>query len=57
MVQPTTVKPEDIKSLVASKLDVSEFLDLLGWTMYDLVEQIDPQVFEDHFDDLMEACD
>lgn len=46
----------DLKDLIASRLDVTEFLDTLGWTMYELVEALNPEVFEEHFDDLMDAC-
>lgn len=56
-MRPTTTEAQEVKFLVASRLDVTEFLDILGWTMFDLVEQLDPRVFEDHFDDLIEACD
>lgn len=55
-MRPTTTEVEDIKFLIASRLDVTEFLDLLGWTMFDLVEYLDPSVLEENFDTLMEAC-
>lgn len=55
-MRPTTTNAEDIKFLVASRLDVTEFLDILGWTMFDLVEYLNPDVFEDNFHELMEAC-
>lgn len=56
-MRPTTTEVQDIKYLIASRLDVAEFLDILGWTMFDLVEEIDPQVFDDNYDELMAACD
>jgi hypothetical protein len=55
-MRPTTTKIEDIKFLIASRLDVAEFLDILGWSMFELVEELDDSVFEDRFDELMEAC-
>jgi hypothetical protein len=57
MARPTTTTTEDIKFLIASRLDVDEFLDILGWTMFDLVEALDQQVFEDNFEELLAACD
>lgn len=56
-MRPTTTEVQDIKFLIASRLDVTEFLDILGWTMFDLVEYLDPEVFEDNFEELMEACE
>lgn len=47
---------EDLKELIASRLDVTEFLDALGWTMYELVDALNTEVFAEHFDDLMDAC-
>lgn len=55
-MRPTTTEVQDIKFLIASRLDVAEFLDILGWTMFDLVEAIDTSYLDEHFDDLMEAC-
>jgi hypothetical protein len=54
-MRPTTTKTEDIKFLIASRLDVNEFLDILGWTMFDLVEELDDAI-EEHFEELLEAC-
>lgn len=48
---------QDLKHLVASRLDVTEFLDIIGWTMFDLVEQLDPTVFEENFEELLTATD
>jgi hypothetical protein len=55
-MRPTTMTVADLKHLVASRLDVTEFLDILEWTMFDLVEVLDDAI-EEHFDDLLEACD
>jgi len=54
-MRPTTTELEDIKFLIASRLDVTEFLDILGWTMFDLVEYLDRSVLEENFDTLIEA--
>ena len=56
-MRPTTTEVQDIKFLIASRLDVTEFLDILGWTMFDLVEYLDPDVFEENFEELLEAVD
>ena len=37
---------DDLKLLIASKLDVVEFLDILGYSMYDLVEALEDEIFE-----------
>lgn len=55
MIKPTTI--EELKLLVASKLDAHEFLDVLGWTLFDLVEEIDEDIFEEYFNELLRACD
>jgi len=53
MVKPDTV--EDLKELVASRLDVAEFLDVIGYTMYELVEALEDEI-RDNWDDLIKAC-
>lgn len=55
-MRPTTTEVQELKFLIASRLDVAEFLDILGWTMFDLVERISDEVFEDSFEELMDAC-
>lgn len=54
-MRPTTMDLEDLKTLIASRLDVEEFLDILGWTMYDLVDALD-DVIDEKFEDLLDAC-
>lgn len=44
----------ELKMLIASKLDVEEFLDILGYTMFDLVEALEDEVL-DNFEDLVDA--
>lgn len=56
-MRPTTTEVKELRFLIASRLDVTEFLDALGWTMFDLVEYLNEEVFEEHFDDLMDACE
>jgi hypothetical protein len=46
----------ELKLLIASKLDVEEFLDILGFDMHSLVEVLEDEIVE-HFDDLVRACD
>lgn len=53
MVKPDTI--EDLKELVASRLDVPEFLDIIGYSMWELVEALEDEIRE-HFDELTEAC-
>lgn len=55
-MRPTTTEIRDVKDLIASRLDVTEFLDILGWTMFDLVAAIDDDEFEEFYDELMRAC-
>lgn len=56
-MRPTTTEVEELRFLIASRLDVAEFLDILGWTMFDLVDQLPEDVFEESFEDLMDACE
>lgn len=55
-MRPTTTEIEEFKLYVASRLDVTEFLDVLGWSIYDLVDNLPNDLFEESFDDLMDAC-
>lgn len=54
MQRPTTT--DELKLLIASKLDVAEFLDIIGFTMFDLVEALG-DVIDENYDELLEACD
>lgn len=56
-MRPTTTEVQDIKFLIASRLDVTEFLDILGWTLFDLVDYLPDDVFEEKADDLLDACE
>jgi hypothetical protein len=54
-MRPTTMEVEDLKVLIASRLDVQEFLDILGFTIFDLVEELEEHI-EMNFEELLEAC-
>jgi hypothetical protein len=47
---------DELRLLIASKLDVSEFLDIIGWTMYDLVEALEEVITENSVE-LERACE
>jgi len=46
---------QELKTLIAAKLDVTEFLDIIGYEMDDLVEVLEEQI-EEHQAQLMAAC-
>jgi hypothetical protein len=54
MIKPTTV--HELKILIASNLDVEEFLDIIGWDLGDLVEALEDEI-EENFEELLKACD
>lgn len=56
-MRPTTTEVEELKFLIASRLDVTEFLDILGWTMFDLVDHLPEIILEERFEDLLDACE
>jgi hypothetical protein len=47
---------DELKLLIASKLDVAEFLDIIGYTMYELVEALGDEV-DEHSQELQKACE
>lgn len=47
---------EQLKELIAKRLDVHEFLDIIGWDMFDLVEEINEDVFDRFEEELERAC-
>lgn len=47
---------DDLKAHITIKLDVIEFLDILGFTMGDLVEALEDEI-QEHEDELKRACD
>lgn len=46
---------EDLKELVAVKLDILELMDILDLSMWELVEALDEEIGE-HFEELVKAC-
>lgn len=46
---------DELKVLIASKLDVTEFLDILGYDVGDLVEILEDEI-EENFSRLLRAC-
>ena len=50
------IDKDELKLLIASKLDVTEFLDIIGYTMFELVEALD-EAIEENFHELCKACD
>lgn len=39
---------EELKALIVAKLDVLEFLDILGYELSDLVEVLEEEIEEQH---------
>ena len=54
MVRPTNT--EELKELIALKLDVTEFLDILGADMFDLVEKFTEEI-DENYQELLDACE
>jgi hypothetical protein len=46
---------EELKLLIASKLTIEEVMDILGWSMYDLVEEIETSI-EENLKEFEDAC-
>lgn len=46
---------DDLKVLIASKLDVMDFLDIIGYDLCDLVEILEDEI-EENFSQLVSAC-
>lgn len=47
----------DLKELIAAKLDALEFLDILGWDVSDLVEFLDEHIDEEQRQELIRAVE
>ncbi len=47
---------DDLLAKISKTLDVYEFLDILGWTMDDLVNALEDEVFE-HMDAFRSAVE
>lgn len=54
-MQRTTTRDE-LKELIARRLDVLEFLDIIGYDMPELVEALNDEI-EDNFEELLRACE
>lgn len=46
----------ELKEEIVAKLDVLEFLDILGWDVSDLVELLEEHIDEDQQQELQRAC-
>lgn len=46
---------DELKDLIAHKLDVLEFLDIIGYDITDLVEKLGEEI-EEYREELMAAC-
>lgn len=55
-MKPTTVSVNDLKDLIATRLDVVEFLDIIGFDMFDLVEALE-EVIDEYSEELYAACE
>lgn len=54
MQHPATL--DELKFVIARKLDVDEFLDIIGFTMFELVEALGDEI-EQNFEELLAACE
>ena len=46
---------EELKLLIVAKLDVTDFLDILGLELVDLVDKLEEEIEEQHTE-LIRAC-
>ena len=46
---------DELKDLIIAKLDVSEFLDILGYELSDIIDKFGDEL-EDHKQELISAC-
>ena len=46
---------DELKDLISHKLDVLEFLDIIGYDITDLVEKLEEEI-EEHREELVSAC-
>jgi hypothetical protein len=46
---------QSLKELIAAKLDVMEFLDIIGYSMYELVDVLEEEI-EENSEELERAC-
>lgn len=50
-----TTNIDELKTLIASKLDVHELLDILEFDMWELVDALEEPISE-HYEELLSAC-
>jgi hypothetical protein len=55
-MKPTTVELQELKELIAGRLDVFELLNILNISMYELVDILEPVII-DYFEELLDAVD
>lgn len=41
------IKMDELKLLIAAKLDVTDFMDVMGWDLADLLDNINEEVLEE----------
>jgi len=46
---------DTLKSLIIHKLDITEFLDIIGYDLSDLVDVLDDEL-EENYAELLSAC-
>ena len=46
---------DELKELISHKLDVIEFLDIIGYELADLVDILEDEI-EEHREDFVSAC-
>jgi hypothetical protein len=46
---------DELKLLIASNLDVTEFLDIIGYDLADLLDKMDEEI-EEYQSQLLRAC-
>ena len=45
----------ELKLLIAARLDVTDFLDIIGYELADLLDVLDDEL-ENHYQELLAAC-
>ena len=46
---------DELKQLIIHNLDVTDFLDILGYDLSDLVDLLEDEI-EEHYSQLLRAC-
>lgn len=54
---PRPTNLDELRLLIAKRLDIFEFLDTLQWDFLELLERIDDEVFDEFYEELLQACD